>query len=566
MLKRTSILFLAIFLSIGLLACGGDDDDGLLFFLPPGGEEDVIDNAGTPSESTESTFGNSSVQLPSEEVDETESPDGDFEGVTFEGAEEEVDGFAATVPGEATVDDLWARVIAALNGSDNISTVDIISKQDIDGALPSVVGSLDLTFTASLTNVDANNSLISIIGTSIPDGTVTHKNAPNPSDVSATEFRVSIQVGRTSDGTAMILVTITRKDIADETGDLVSGIVDGTNLGAGNWTTINTSVVFTATGPSKVDILIVIDDSKSMGQEQAAVRTNALAFFDRLESAGLDFMIGTITTSCSNLRPGGFTNDRATFENAVQAGLIGQPGCGSYRHEAGIYYAEQALQDAGSVTTAGYPRNGSALNIVMITDAGENYSDLGDHSEFDPADNLFIDKGYRVYSIIGLDSNGNAGECVGPGGKSENDGPKSLYAELASNTGGFSGSICNSDYGPVLDAIADNSAAKASDYILPETPISNSIAVLVNGTPVDRDDTNGFAFNVASNSIVFYGTAAPAPGASIAIGYKYFDVLSGLAAYMGNNPLQLSLLLMLGLSAIVALVLIRRRQRGIAGR
>jgi len=95
-----------------------------------------------------------------------------------------------------------------------------------------------------------------------------------------------------------------------------------------------------------------------------------------------------------------------------------------------------------------------------------------------------------------------------------------LY-ELINATGGSAATICATSYAAILDNIATQAAGSASIYVLTKTPISSTIVVKKNGTAVTQDATNGWAYNSATKTIVFSGTAYPTAGDTITVEYQW---------------------------------------------
>jgi hypothetical protein len=65
----------------------------------------------------------------------------------------------------------------------------------------------------------------------------------------------------------------------------------------------------------KVDILWVVDNSGSMCEEQAAIRSDILDFLEPLNQAGVDYQIGVVTTDMSNPSQSGLL--QAGFDGGV---------------------------------------------------------------------------------------------------------------------------------------------------------------------------------------------------------------------------------------------------------
>ncbi|POB68642.1 cell surface protein, partial [Vibrio vulnificus] len=74
-----------------------------------------------------------------------------------------------------------------------------------------------------------------------------------------------------------------------------------------------------------------------------------------------------------------------------------KPGTNGSGYERGIYFAEMALAPTtGTVAVAGYPRAGASLSVIIMSDEESQYPTR----DFDVNNNLFVDNGYRVYSIV----------------------------------------------------------------------------------------------------------------------------------------------------------------------
>ena len=242
-----------------------------------------------------------------------------------------------------------------------------------------------------------------------------------------------------------------------------------------------------------------------MDDDQAAIQQAADSFVNVIQSSGLDYQLGVITTD-SDI-PGafvgdkGFTNDLAKFKtNVVQ----GTSGSGT---ESGVYWAEKSLMANGGVVKLGYPRAGASLSVIMLSDETEQYTSYSGGKAFDPVNNLFMQNGYRVYSIISLK----------PYVK---DAPNSFYDELAINTGGSVADIANlNSFDAIMKDIAQKAGAAAAGYKLAKPAISGYTTVKVNGTVVPPNATNGWQYVPSTQSIVFSGTAIPTAGSKISVTY-----------------------------------------------
>ncbi len=253
-------------------------------------------------------------------------------------------------------------------------------------------------------------------------------------------------------------------------------------------------------GGGKADFLFVVDNSGSMGNEQQALSDAADAFISAMESSGLDYEAGVITTDSASLRGLGFTSDASQFKIDVIPGTSGDS------QESGIYFSELALQSIsegdindGSVTSAGYPRADASLSIIYLSDEPNSYR----NGVFDPLDNLFLSRGYTVYAII-----------------NESSRISGLYDDLADNTNGFTADIDTTALFPeIMNNIAQAAGGASSWYALSKQPLSSTIEVKINGVIIESSAINGWTYSVASNSILFHGDAVPAEGTNIEVSY-----------------------------------------------
>ena len=76
------------------------------------------------------------------------------------------------------------------------------------------------------------------------------------------------------------------------------------------------------------------------------------------------------------------------------------------------------------------------------------------------------------------------------------------YRELARELGGQVGDICQPDQGDTTQAIVDGVVAASAPFKLKYVPISASLAVVLNGTEIQRSRTQGFDYRASVNAIV----------------------------------------------------------------
>jgi hypothetical protein len=92
--------------------------------------------------------------------------------------------------------------------------------------------------------------------------------------------------------------------------------------------------------------------------------------------------------------------------------------------------------------------------------------------------------------------------------------------DMATQTNGVLGSICDSSYANSLNFIQQQIVTLASQFPLSGNPDPTTLVITVNGVVVPQDPNNGWTYVAASNSVQFHGTAVPASGANISVGFN----------------------------------------------
>jgi len=380
-------------------------------------------------------------------------------------------------------------------------------------ALGATVSTYSLTLSYLMQPTDVANNLIQYLGVNSQSGTVIGLPTASANEPYATDYTLFISVSYYSESDIVVAVVLVPTNLAGTYAAITSAISSPTNVGkAGVSTAIKTDSFTAQGGGGQADFLFVIDNSGSMSGDQAAVSAAASAFETAITSSGLNYRIGTITTDSSILRDGyvdgGFTADITEFTQDV---VVGTRGSGL---ETGIWFAEQSLQSTtlgdgldGTVTTAGYPRAGASLSVIILSDERSQYTSRSGGIAFDAANNLFIDRGHRVYAMI------------------EPGDSNSQYGDLALASGGSVADIADqSVFSNIMSNIATNAGGASSQFVLTETAIASTINVTVNGASVVSSAINGWTYNTSSNTIVFHGSALLIGGESVNVTYDYFVV------------------------------------------
>lgn len=254
------------------------------------------------------------------------------------------------------------------------------------------------------------------------------------------------------------------------------------------------------------DILVVVDNSCSMTEEQANLTANFQSFMDTIVAANADYRIGVITTDSPAFRGGIITpatpNPVGTFTGQANAGINGS---GSEMPLQMIY---QATLPGGDAAPGGaFFRDDAVLSIVIVTDEPDDYSLT---SPQDTATYLANLKGgdtslVRVHTI--------GGDVPMPACATAAAGSVPMD-QVSGLTGGLFLSVCN-NWGTSLNAVAQGSVPTIDRWTLAQPAQPGTIEITVDGTRNTQ-----WTYDSASNTVEFNAGFSPAEGAVVEIAYE----------------------------------------------
>jgi len=389
----------------------------------------------------------------------------------------------------------------------NINTIATLTEQTFTSPIRFTIGEYQVTTARPMAALD----LVGYILTDITNYT----GMPAASSIAPTSsnFRVSMVVVLYG-GQYYYIVSAVPDNLYAQYGAIAGSMVSGNNMTQTS-VFINTKTdTFTGTtAATSADFLFVIDDSGSMSGEQSDISDAATAFGTAIANSGLNYhiaIIGTgtgiddLTTNSGSSVATRVLNKIGIIDNNISAFqtniVLGTSGSGT---ETGIYNAEKALSSTGILTQKyQFPRTSTALSVIIFSDEPSQYTSRASGT-FNVNNNLFVQNNYKVYSFVYLNSNGQ-------------------YSDLATATGGFSADLKNSTgYPAIMARIAQEAGGAASAFKLTESNVKRVRSVTVNGVAVNEAILDGWKYNVASNSIQFFGTAIPTGGDKIEVTYDY---------------------------------------------
>ncbi|MCG3174368.1 MAG: hypothetical protein GMKNLPBB_02602 [Myxococcota bacterium] len=303
--------------------------------------------------------------------------------------------------------------------------------------------------------------------------------------------------------------------------------------------------VFSQLSEPKVDVLWVIDNSGSMGDEQASVISNLSTFTSYAINLKVSYQIGVVSTDVEGrsavlggaaivpgnlISRGGYpkivSNTTPNPTQALASNMnLGTSGSGN---EQGLESANLALSDPiinDPAANKGFLREDAKLVVIILSDEED--------SSPSPV-NYYVDffrsiKGVRntdLFSlsiIVGLDENtlkpANCG-CQGAGGDCAAVAGRRYYEAYTQIGNGLALSICSAAWGKKMNALALDAFVSRVQFGLTRPADANSAKVKVNGREVPRDPKNGWDYDAGTNSIIFGEGAVPPRGAKIEVSYQ----------------------------------------------
>ena len=364
---------------------------------------------------------------------------------------------------------------------------------------------------------------------------------PAPGGGGAGDFNLVITVIYRSDQNAVTLFAIAPVTAdANEQGlrsISLKNLAAGTSVARSGSRVRKVCVDFVIRRASEVDFLWVIDNSGSMGNEQAAVAAAASAMVQQLNGTNLDWRIGVTTTDQDGALIGGnFTTSGNTFRSRA---VVGTRGSGT---ERGLRMARRAVERAlPRGNGASKLRAQAPLITVIVSDeedadakragcyndraCGQTFTEgyvnfFNGQGAFQPPNGF--ERPGSVFTVINIPAFG----C----GRAQN---AHTYDIVAIRTGGRSESICGRggqlDYAPLMQDIARAAAGIASAYRLSGSPISSTFKAGIQQIQQNNQDvvlnrarTLGFDYDDTQNSIVLQGSLGLQNNDRLWVSFRYW--------------------------------------------
>jgi len=228
-------------------------------------------------------------------------------------------------------------------------------------------------------------------------------------------------------------------------------------------------------GTPRAEFYWVLDQSGSMDDDNRKVADFADKFEKEVRNTALDYRLGVTNTDVNNdghLRvPPGWHKQGSVFRSEVDGAVINCGGANwacSSSQEHGLEAARRGIKymtgNARQQPTSAEKVRSDA-NIITVLMSDESAHSIGRYRSKNDYQNFFKGR-TRMFSIVGTPS------C-------DEDGKG--FRDVALATGGKTASLCAKDLTKTIQQIIFAATGLASKYKLPQTPISSSLRVYING-------------------------------------------------------------------------------------
>lgn len=415
---------------------------------------------------------------------------------------------------------------------------------------PAISSSYRITRTAMVSSSSLRDTLVMpLIGSAAPGG----GNAGR-----STEFLMDITTVRAVSVNHVIVTIAPRslyEDATQTTAIRANDLYNTTGVSENGKTLDFTCQGFIASKAALADFIWTVDTSGSMADDQARLGNTATKFFDRLQSAGVDFRVGVLQAGSTmlNIDTPGFAfingNDAmgpkslcrqvttATCPTDTAAESLRPYPMGGSQEEptAAAILMFSELKRRASINEPNLDRRlrpGALPVAFLVTDEpGSNDFSRYFTSAKDPDTLAPWGTSYNATTLNNIVTYFKRNNILTFGMVPVSNTPCSPNPAVADlprcvieGNGGASINITtalDNEVAAAMDRIVDAVAGATSQFKLLRSPITSTIKVNVRGVDVPRSRSNGFDYDPASKAVVFYGSMyRPQLNDSVIISYR----------------------------------------------
>ncbi len=274
---------------------------------------------------------------------------------------------------------------------------------------------------------------------------------------------------------------------------------------------------------ASVDILLVVDNSPSMTEEQQKLGETFQTFIQYFTGGQVDYHIGVVSTDVSDSTTAGVLNggyisidDESAEDDFARAVSVGSDGDGM---EKGLLAGLMALTEPlASDENAGFIRESADLSVIFVADE-DDYSPGSVYDYINSYRNVKLyhsRDALKISAVVGNVPEGCAGDGVDAA-------PGYRYAEAADSNFGIVESICADNFSDVAERLGITASGLMTTFELSAHPDPDSLVVTVDDEEIERDVDIGWEYYEDDNTIVFALTAIPPSGSVIRATYDTYS-------------------------------------------
>lgn len=274
---------------------------------------------------------------------------------------------------------------------------------------------------------------------------------------------------------------------------------------------------------SKVDIVLMVDDSGGMSTYQSKLADQMPSMINSLNQKELDYQIAIVTSDMQMPGTGGkfLGNPKILTKNTanlptVLTNRVKQGNFGS-DNERGLESLQKALS-----TEAGFLRTDAMLAVIALSNeddhspgSADSFKDFFDQIKPKQQGWNGYMQGWVVNFIGLLDTTSPCSSALD--GYYREPGVDWMY--LADASGGSKHSICEETMVQTVANIEKRIIEASTEFILDRKPKVETIVVVVNDKTIAPSTTDGWEYVADRNVIRFHGNSVPAPGARISVDF-----------------------------------------------
>ena len=296
--------------------------------------------------------------------------------------------------------------------------------------------------------------------------------------------------------------------------------------------------VFYQSPPMEVDLLLLVDNSFSMAPFQTSLAQHFSGFVYAFDEAQTDYQIGVVTTTVANpvqsagssctaadiaripspgvLAGGSIITPDTEGAAEVFSRLVNVGVCGSGM-EMGLEAARLALVDRlQDGTNAGFLRDEASLSLVFVSDEEDSSPmPVEDYlSDFRALKGQVTREAFNASALVVT----SQASCTAA--QSEHAAVGDRYLDLARQTQGATGDICQDDFEQLVRDLSLRASRLVDTFYLSTEPAADSLEVTVDGAVLPCEE-GAWSYSrvtrqgVDTPAVVFHDP--PPPGAQVAV-------------------------------------------------